>query len=301
MDPFSIALMAGGAGTQVLGGLVGFLVENGREKEAKEIMARARQNYDNLSVPKLQEIAAEVLGPTELAQIQTNPAYRAAQDDALNKLLEMEEGGGFNLEDRAALNRIQNQIARQEQAQRQQITEQMNARGVAGSGAELAMQLGNAQAAADRAQQSGLDVAAQAQRRYFDAIRGRADLAGQLRSQDWGEQSEVARAQDEINRFNWGRRFDVQQYNNNLRQQQYQNQVARADRQYGMARDEADALRNRGRREGQVISGVGGAIGGGMQQYGAMRAGGAGGSQYAAQYPDFEAPVPMSEDDRRRS
>lgn len=261
-----LTMMAIGMGVSALSGLVGYLVESGREAEAEAIMERARGLYDNITPAQLNDIAAEVLGPSEFSKIRVDPRYEQAQNEALAKMEEMEEGGGFTLEDTANLNRVQNQLARNEMASRQAILENMRSRGVAGSGAELAMELSASQANADRAQQAGLDVAAQAQRRYFDAIRGRGDFASQMRSQAWNEQAAAASAQDAINRFNMGHRFDVARYNNDMAQQRYNNEMALRDRRYGMERDRADAKRQSGQRQSETIGGVGGAVGGGFMR-----------------------------------
>ena len=272
MDPITIAMLAAG-GSQVLSGVLGYLVEQGRIDEANGILQQARDQYGNISLPKLQQAAAEVLGPSHLSQIQQDPALRSAQLNALSKFKQMEDGGGFTAEDRANLNRIQNQAAQAESAQRAALTEQMNARGIGGSGAELAMQLANSQAAANRSNQAGLDVAGQAQQRYFDAIRGRSTLAGQMRAQDWSQQAQAASAQDAIDRFNLGNRFQVAQYNNSLAQQQYANQLGQADRRYGMARDQAAAIRGDGQRAGQAIAGAGQQAGNAIFSYGMYQQG----------------------------
>jgi len=54
-----------------------------------------------------------------------------------------------------------------------------------------------------------LDVSAQAQSRALQALMQGGQLGGQIRQQDFGEQSEKAQAQDAINRFNTANRQQV--------------------------------------------------------------------------------------------
>lgn len=270
------ALIGIGAGVSALSGLVGYLQENGKEEEAQRILAEAGRDYENMSLPRLQEISARVLGPTAFEQIRQSPEFRAAQISALDKLGEMEEGGGFNLEDKANLNRIRNSTAQANSSRQAAIQENMQARGIGGSGSELAMRLASAQGAANQENQSGLDVAASARNRYFQAVRERAGMAGQMRGQEFDEQSQLAQARDARDIFNYGAQRQNEQYNNNLRQQQFGNNMQLTDRRYGVAQDRAGALRNQGQRQGQMVAGVGNAIGGGLATFGGQM----GGTQY---------------------
>ena len=272
------ALIGIGAGVSALSGLVGFLQENGREEEAQRILAEAGRDYDNMSLPRLQEISARVLGPTAFEQIRQTPEFRSAQINALDKLGEMEQGGGFNLEDKANLNRVRNGVAQADSSRQAAIEENMQARGIAGGGSELAMRLASSQNASNQENQAGLDIAASARNRYFQAVRERAGLAGQMRGQEFDEQSQIAQAKDARDVFNYGAQRQNEQYNNSLRQQQFGNNMQLTDRRYGVAQDRAGAIRNQGQRQGQVIAGVGNAVGGGLSNFGAQM----GGTQYGS-------------------
>lgn len=189
------------------GNIIGQLISEGKVKEAEDLLYRAAKDNVPLDPPSLNEYAMQVLGDSEFKKIMGDPSLREAQMHALDKMREIEDAGGLTLEDKAVLNKQLNETARRESGQRQLITEQMNARGTGGSGAELAMQLANAQGAADRNNQAGLDVAGMAQKRYFDAIRARGQMAGDLRGQDFNEASSVAHAQDMRDQFNNSERY----------------------------------------------------------------------------------------------
>ena len=78
----------------------------------------------------------------------------------------------------------------------------MAQRGVGGSGVELAARLGANQASADRMSRESDTLVQQAQQRAMDAMMNQANLGGQIRSQDYGEQSNLASARDAMNKFN---------------------------------------------------------------------------------------------------
>jgi hypothetical protein len=108
----------------------------------------------------------------------------------------------------------------------------------------------NAQAAANRQAQMGMDLKAQAEQRALNALIQSGQLGGQMQERDFGQQAQQAQAADLINRFNLQNRQDIQsrnvgsknqaqQYNVNQRQnisnqnvglknqsQQYQNELA---------------------------------------------------------------------------
>jgi len=145
---------------------------------------------------------AQLQEATRLAGIQTNPQLAAAQLNALTELQRVSQEGGLTSIDRSKLNAIQTDEQTAERGQREALLQNAQQRGVAGSGLELAAQLSNEQNAANRASARGTEVAAQAQERALRAIQNAGELSGQLRDQDFAEQSSKAKAQDAINAFN---------------------------------------------------------------------------------------------------
>ncbi len=234
MDPLSLI----GMGVGAVADLIGNLFRGGQIDEANKLRAQAAQVFGD--VPQL--------GPTAFSEIKTDPRYADAQNHALDQLLSMEQGGGYTLADKAALNKIQNETAGRETANRAGILENMQARGVASSGATLASELAGEQGAANRASQAGTDTAAQAQARYFNAIMGRGQLGGQIRTQDYGEKSKEAAAKDLISRYN--------------ADQSWNKANAKAQGMY----NQANSIAGEGDRTGQIIGGVGNAVGGFMEE-----------------------------------
>jgi hypothetical protein len=285
--------IAVGAGLQVASGLLGYLIQNGADQEADEILRRIEAEYDNLTPAKLEEIAAQVLGPTNLAKIKTDPMYRNAQNQALSQLDEIARSGGLTLQDKAVLNDVRNTISRDTSARTNAVIENMHARGIAGSGAELALRAQANQDAANRESQAGMNTAANAQQRYFNSILQKGNMAGQLRNQDYTEAANAARAQDLIDQFNVTNSQNMGMYNNQVRQNNFNNQMSVLDRRYGVAQNQANRTRDRGQRQGEVVAGVGNALGGAFNGFGAL---GQTGGAAAPDYADFDVSpsAPMS-------
>jgi hypothetical protein len=152
-------------------------------------------------------------GPTAYDGISTDPRLQEAQMAALNSLQDIANNGGMTAMDKANLSRVQMQTAQADRGRREAILQNMNARGMGGSGAELLAQLQSSQGATDRQAQEGLDIAGMAQLRALDAMARGGSLAGDIRGQDFGEQEAIARARDAINTFNVGQTNHGNQFN----------------------------------------------------------------------------------------
>lgn len=138
---------------------------------------------------------------SKTADIQTNPALRQAQMDALASMQEIGEGG-LTASDKAALSGIQSQEQTASRGAREAIIADAQAKGMGGSGLELMAQLKNQQDAATRQSQRDLDVAGMAQDRALQAIQAAGQMGGNIQQQDFGQQFQQGQAQDAINQFN---------------------------------------------------------------------------------------------------
>lgn len=149
---------------------------------------------------------------SQVAQIQENPQMRNAQTSAL-EALQRRGAGGLNPEDRAAYNKLRNESAQAAEQKRQSIMQNLAARGMAGSGAELAAQLSAAQSGDQNLSEQGDRLAAQASQNALQAMMQAGQLGGQIRGQDFGVANTKAQAQDELNRFNTQNQLAIQQRN----------------------------------------------------------------------------------------
>ena len=319
MDPMT-AMMIGSAAAPVVGGIVGNEQARGERERAERLRQQMLQLFQNINVPTVaeQSIQLEQLksqgqltpeleqalsqGRSEMEGVSTDPRLREAQMAALAGLQDVANNGGMSATDRARWNTMQSELNQNEQGQRGAIMQDMARRGQAGSGMELAAQLMNQQASAQRASQQGMDVKAQAEQRALEALMNSGNMAGSIRGQEFGEKSAAAQAQDALNRFNVqtrqqvmggnvdrrnqaqamnlsesqrvadtnvGMRNQQQMHNKGLLQTNYQNQMQRAAGMTGQMAGQANAAENAADRTAGMWAGIGQGVGQGVAAYGA--------------------------------
>ncbi len=270
----------------------------------KQKLALEGYDVDALAAKYAPELeTALALGPTSLEQVSVDPRLRQNQMAALEQVGQI-ASTGLSDADRANLELIRRQAAGEAQAKQDQILQNMQARGQGGSGAELIAKLQAGQSAADRMNQQALEQAKIMQQARMQALSNQSSMAGNIRSQEYGEQSDLARARDVINQFNVQNQQNVgsrnvasknreaealrqltmanidtrnkqQVANKNLMQQQYQNQMDLAAARAGQQRQAAagyqqDAASTAGMWAGigQGLGGAAGAIGGALGKQG---------------------------------
>lgn len=192
-------------------------------------------SFDSIRIPDWQSLLqVSEYNPTALQQsginnYQEDPALKAAQMQALQGLRETVDANGLDAQTKARLSQAQNASSEQERGNREAILANQRARGLGGSGAELAAQLANQQGSAQRLNQQGLDTAAIGEQRKSDALRDLANLGGNIRNQNFGQAESVARANDTVNQFNANNLNQAKQFNIGTRlqlpQQSLNNQI----------------------------------------------------------------------------
>jgi hypothetical protein len=213
-----------GSGIGALSGLIGSQIEGGMKTQAgvqrqKDIQDQI-ELLKSLGIPDItdlqyqpaqQRYMGDVVAPdvylpgsidSRFEDISVDPKLRAAQMAAMGSMDEIIQGGGRTDMDR--LNELQARQAADQQASQQQadIQQDMARRGMSGSGQELLAKLSGSQSAVNRAAGATQQQAALAKQRALEAIMNKGDLAGNLRSQDVGEQERRAQAADAIAKFN---------------------------------------------------------------------------------------------------
>lgn len=183
----------GAAGGEVVGGIVGDIMGSGDRKRARRAMEQALQDI-MASNPEVDR--------SSWLDVETDPALRMAQTEALQGFQREARAGGMGVQSRAALAQAGADTARRERGAREAILQGMAARGQAGQGAELAATLANQQGAAERNAIAGTQAAADARRRQLQALSESGKMAGGMRGQDFTERGGKASALDEIARFN---------------------------------------------------------------------------------------------------
>jgi hypothetical protein len=149
-----------------------------------------------------EQASAQLINSNAFNQIATDPSLVGAQKQAIQQLQQIGTQGGLTAVDKAQLNDINNAQNQQNQSQNQATMQQAQQRGMGNSGINQVNQLVNEQGSADRAANSGLNVAAQAQARALQALQGAGSQAGALQQQEYGQAANAAQAQNAIDLFN---------------------------------------------------------------------------------------------------
>jgi len=204
MDPLSITgLLLGGLGNAY----AAYLSSNNADK-ANAIIKEAVDKYGPEAEGILNQYASEKLATSGLSAEAEAPEAVAAQREALRRMQQV-AAGGYTPEEEAALRNIQSQTAAMASSQQAALQGQLQRQGVLDSGARIAMQQAAGQAAANRAGQAGLETAAQAQRRAFQAMQAQGQLGTSVRGQAYGEAERRAQAEDQKRLFEASSRLGV--------------------------------------------------------------------------------------------
>lgn len=140
------------------------------------------------------------LGPSAVSEMQIPGVGRETQMEALEAYKQL-ASLGLSPTDRASLNKLRDQVASQTEGKRQQILQQMQQRGLAGSGQELAAQLASSQAGAEQASEESDRLASLAFEGRRAALNSLGAMGGQLRSSDFNEELKKKEAQDLFKRY----------------------------------------------------------------------------------------------------
>lgn len=203
----------------IIGGMIGGSQASGAQGAASDARAAALAEYAGISIPEAEEMMLNLqqyatagtlspeleqilqLGPSAMEQVSTDPRLRNQQTQALNQM-EQIANTGMTEADRASFELARQNAARQNQAQQNAIMQEMQQRGQGGAGAELLQRLTASQSGAQMLQQAQLEKAQQQQAARTAALRDMGSMAGNLRTQDFGENTAKANARDAINQFN---------------------------------------------------------------------------------------------------
>ena len=231
----------------VIGGAIGNAASSGDRDAARQAQAEALKQMLDLKVPdpQQQKIYLQRLvsqgqldpemesyinaSPSKMEGVSTDPRLKEAQMRALSQMQSL-GNTGFNAQDKMVLNQAAADTARQAQGRDQSILQSMAQRGMGGAGSELAARMMSAQQATQNQAEQGDRVAAMAQQRALESIAQAGGMAGSLRSQDFDQQSAIARAQDQINQFNTQNRIAAQQRNVSASNQAQQYNLAERQR-----------------------------------------------------------------------
>lgn len=325
MGAATTALVAGSIAAPVVGGIIGSEQASKDRRAAQNARNQAIAQFAGINVPEVEkqmlaletpELVGEYtpemedfieLDPSAMEEISTDPRLQQAQMAALEQMAGLAESG-LSPADIAALEEVRRGAAAEAEAKQGQILQEMQARGQGGSGAELVARLKAAQSGADRMSQEGLDIAQMVQQRALQALAQQGSLAGQLRGQEFGEKTDIARAKDIVNQFNVQQQQGLQQrnvaaqnqaalrnlsekqriaeqqaairnyqqeQNRALQQQRFQNEMNLAGGKAGQYAGAAADAQQRAAQTAQMWSGMGQGVGSGLMGAAMMGMGGA--------------------------
>jgi len=259
-------LLAAGvaAGVNIIGGILGSILGSGDRDRAQSLLEEALAEIEAVGAPPdlSRELILEKfyqagmytpeledainLGVSKVAEIQEDPELKQAQTRAL-ELLKQRAETGLGPEERAELNQINTSVNREVQAAQADIIRNMQQRGMAGGGSELAARLSASQAGANRLSEESDRMAANASQRALQALASSGDMASQIRNQDFNVANTKASAADEFQRFNVNaaqERESRRVQNENLaRQIQTRTEQSIADANVGMGNQEQQRQR----------------------------------------------------------
>lgn len=227
--------MGGGIGG-IIGGLIGGSVASGDFANARDAADRTIQELLNMGMPPetaqalvLQQYSSAGQLTPELEQhISAGPAQTITEDpEARNRQMSTlnllsQRATGTNPEDIAAVNKMRQTLAREQNAKQQQIIQNAQMRGMSGSGAELAAAIAAEQSGANLASQQGDQLSSMFAQNALQSAVQSGQLGGSIRSQDVQTAGQNANIMNEMNRFQTGLDSSQQQRNvgaRNLAQQ----------------------------------------------------------------------------------
>jgi hypothetical protein len=197
-----------------------------RQKKARKAK-RESQDLIASNVDLAQEQVDRDYGQSALADLTADPVMRAAQMDTLGRYDQLSREGYSDL-DRQAIDQSLMSARRDEQAQRQAAMAAAQRRGDTSGGNALMASLVAQQGGANRAAQDTTDIALEGRNRALQSLGAYGNMAGQMRSQQFGEQAQVGGAVDNFNMWASGMRQNAVSNlaNANLGQAQNLNNIA---------------------------------------------------------------------------
>lgn len=234
-----------------------------------EAMRNVRQNralLDSINLPQYENYNPEAY---KYETIKEDPNLISAQNSALQKM-SMLADQGFSDSDQAALLQARNQANQMAKSNRMASLSNAQGRGVAGSGLEFAMkEMGN-QDATQRAQDAGLTSMIESARQKAMNQKSYMDAMNNQRSQNFQTNQANTGIVNQYNQMNTQGRNDAFQYNQGLKDKNFNNQMTRATGQMNnnnqmteisLAKDAAERKKRAG-VTGLIGAGIGGAYGG---------------------------------------
>lgn len=229
-DPFG-GLFEAGAG--LVGNILNQNTEATNAAQQQAILQQMLAKYKDIPLPVLQQIAAQQVN-SQAAQAGSDPALEAQQYAGQGQLQNIIDNGGMTLADKANAQQAQNLAGQKANATRQGLLNMLSRQGVSPSATSAALQLGAAKTQQDQDSNAGLQQAASAQQRAYQAVLDRQKNAAAMQNQQFSQAFQKGQAADAIAKYNADARTSAARYGNTLGQQNYDNQMGQAGAENGV-------------------------------------------------------------------
>lgn len=268
----------------------------GQTNRAGDLEAEAREAYYREQLANDPLWGLQVADQSQLEGAAADPYSIESQRRALQQMQGIYDAGGYTDTERAQLQLSQRDAAMGERSQRLAALEGARARGMGGGGMELMGALAAQQGGANRASDWANQIAIAGQQRALQALQNSGQMASQMRSQSFGEDSGRRAAADAWNQYQTGLIQQRQAGMGDAAQQGFNNQVTATA---GLTGQLANTQQLHGQREedaeqsgAAVFNTVLGAATGGMTGAAGAAAGGMTGRTTAQQpnAPQYELP-----------
>lgn len=179
--------------------------------------------------------------------VTSDPKAKEAEMTALNQMQGLASNGGHDAQSDAGVADAESKMNQSLQGQRASVLDQMAARGIPTSLMGTAAQLAFAGQDSEQAHKDALQAKSDAATRALTAMSGAGSLAGNIESQNFGEQATKAQSQNAIDQWNAANQTNVNLANQQAEQQakiinnQTQQQVSSANTQNANARTQYNA------------------------------------------------------------
>lgn len=213
MDPITGAILAS-SGANIVGGLIGGKAAERERDKQHEMLSRIYDIYAGISLPDIEKMKmtpeeyqlqglldprmgqVQSLGPgTAYEDITLDPRLRQAQMDQLKMLETIQQTGATPVEKAAIADMIRKQEGSANAMMQQQLQDQAR-RGVGSSNAALAVRMIAGQQAANRASETGQNIAAQMFQNKLNAGANAANLAGSMSAADYSRAANIAQSKE---------------------------------------------------------------------------------------------------------
>jgi len=207
-------IMAAAAAVGAIVSAIGIAVAAGDKAKARDLRAKAIEQYGEDIKGQLDPLIVDQIGPTEFANIAEDADVLKVQKDVMGQYGDIAENGGIGPGDRAALALANDAAASRASSDAASIQQSLAARGQQMNPTLAAAMASKAsQNTVNATARNGLQMLSDARNRSYDALGKRAALAGDIRNQDWQRSSARASAQDVNNRLNANLKWQAQQAN----------------------------------------------------------------------------------------